>query len=209
MALTPRSGSTSTVGPVAAFSCSAMRRPISTHSSARRAHQRDRRVVPVEVAVPESLAARSRCRRSSPCRARRPTPPAECRAAGRRQPVGPAVSTPPTTSSHHSVVVTSTTPGEVAVVDEPFHRAAAGARGVEHEHVVAGALPGARARPSRTASSRRTSSRRGAADSRLPPPDSRQCPCPRPCRRSRRPRWRGCGATAGSGPRCRRPSTSA
>ena len=34
IALTPRSGSTSTTGPVAPLSCSAMRRPIAAHSSA-------------------------------------------------------------------------------------------------------------------------------------------------------------------------------
>ena len=50
---TPPSGTKSAVGPVAADSLRAIRRPSSAHSSARRAHQRHRRVVHVEVAVRE------------------------------------------------------------------------------------------------------------------------------------------------------------
>ena len=53
MADTPFSGTKSTVGPSAPLSLRAIRRPSSAISSRRRAHQRDRRVVDVEVAVLE------------------------------------------------------------------------------------------------------------------------------------------------------------
>ena len=50
---------------------------------------------------------------------------------------GPAERTPPTSSSASSVVVMSSTPAIEAVADEPLHRPAAGAGGVEDEHLVA------------------------------------------------------------------------
>ena len=59
---------------------------------------------------------------------------------------GPADSTPPTSSSASSVVVMSRTPAMRPSVDQRLHRLAAGAGGVEDQHLVARLLEHCRAR---------------------------------------------------------------
>ena len=128
----------STVGPVVLFRFSAMRRPISRHSS-----------TVVRISVTLGLCRyRVRPRKGSGtvCMARKftmssaphettcgmPVSPAAVRRSG------PAESTPPTTSSHQFRGGHIGHAGYVTVADQPFHGASSGAGGVEYEHLVPG-----------------------------------------------------------------------
>ena len=147
---TPPSGTKSAVGPVAPESLRPIVRPSSAHSLGRRAHQRHRRVVDVEVAVVELRRHRlARAEVDHVERAERDDLRHARRARG-LEPVGPR--------REHAADELVGELGrrrveharEEAVLRERLHRLAARAGGVEDEHLVAELLePLARGRHAR------------------------------------------------------------
>ena len=181
---TPFSGMYSAVGP-------GRRRELAPDPPAeleallgRRAHQRDRRVVDVEVPVREALghgvprAEVDHVERAERDDLRQPE------RARRLEPVGPG-------GEHAADELVGELgrrhvedPGEEAALRERLHRLAAGAGRVEDEHLVAELLePLARRRHAR----RRDAEHRGADQRAIRAEVAARGPAPRP--RSSRPRW--------------------